>query len=168
MWRFTPRWFDNITVRWGGPRQQRSDQTAPARRRSDWSWALGLSSSPPPPSPSPSSSSSNFRTSASLHHGFSPDSRSALRRINFVDLTLSYHGNIPSVRSAPWICTALMETMSPQQGTMGQNRSDSLTGESKALTDSKKVTIVGADGDLTVDTCAWCFLGLVRLIRMNY
>ncbi|XP_056245613.1 rho GTPase-activating protein 20-like isoform X2 [Seriola aureovittata] len=31
-----------------------------------------------------------------------------------------------------------METMSPQQGTMGQNRSDSLTGESKALTDNKK------------------------------
>ncbi|GLD65805.1 rho GTPase-activating protein 20-like protein, partial [Lates japonicus] len=28
--------------------------------------------------------------------------------------------------------------MSPQQGTMGQNRSDSLTGESKALTDNKK------------------------------
>ncbi|XP_047457166.1 rho GTPase-activating protein 20-like isoform X2 [Mugil cephalus] len=31
-----------------------------------------------------------------------------------------------------------METMSPQQGTMGQNRSDSLTGESKALPDNKK------------------------------
>ncbi|XP_071337530.1 rho GTPase-activating protein 20 isoform X1 [Trachinotus anak] len=31
-----------------------------------------------------------------------------------------------------------METMSPQQGTMGQNRSDSLAGESKALSDSKK------------------------------
>lgn len=51
----------------------------------------------------------------------------------------SYHGNIPSVRSAPWIYAALMETMSPQQGTMGQNRSDSLTGESKALPDNKKV-----------------------------
>ncbi|XP_029315563.1 rho GTPase-activating protein 20 [Cottoperca gobio] len=31
-----------------------------------------------------------------------------------------------------------METMSPQQGTMGQNRSDSLTGENKTLTDNKK------------------------------
>nr|XP_046260288.1 rho GTPase-activating protein 20 [Scatophagus argus] len=31
-----------------------------------------------------------------------------------------------------------METMSPQQGTMGQNRSDSLTGESKTLPDNKK------------------------------
>nr|XP_033473638.1 rho GTPase-activating protein 20-like [Epinephelus lanceolatus] len=31
-----------------------------------------------------------------------------------------------------------METMSPQQGTMGQNRSDSLTGQSKALPDNKK------------------------------
>ncbi|KAF1382879.1 hypothetical protein PFLUV_G00148400 [Perca fluviatilis] len=31
-----------------------------------------------------------------------------------------------------------MENMSPQQGTMGQNRSDSLTGESKALPDNKK------------------------------
>ncbi|XP_023145687.2 rho GTPase-activating protein 20 [Amphiprion ocellaris] len=31
-----------------------------------------------------------------------------------------------------------METMSPQQGTMGQNRSDSLTGDSKALPDNKK------------------------------
>ncbi|CAK6968529.1 rho GTPase-activating protein 20 [Scomber scombrus] len=31
-----------------------------------------------------------------------------------------------------------METMSPQQGTMGQNRSDSLTGESKAIPDNKK------------------------------
>ncbi|XP_029386488.1 rho GTPase-activating protein 20 isoform X2 [Echeneis naucrates] len=31
-----------------------------------------------------------------------------------------------------------MDTMSPQQGTMGQNRSDSLTGETKALTDNKK------------------------------
>ncbi|XP_069569465.1 rho GTPase-activating protein 20 [Brachyistius frenatus] len=31
-----------------------------------------------------------------------------------------------------------METMSPQQGTMGQNRSESLTGESKALSDNKK------------------------------
>ncbi|XP_044073217.1 LOW QUALITY PROTEIN: rho GTPase-activating protein 20-like [Siniperca chuatsi] len=31
-----------------------------------------------------------------------------------------------------------METMSPQQGTMGQNRSDSLTVESKALPDNKK------------------------------
>ncbi|XP_019956282.2 rho GTPase-activating protein 20-like isoform X2 [Paralichthys olivaceus] len=36
------------------------------------------------------------------------------------------------------MCTALMETMSPQQGTMGQNRSDSLTGESKAPTENKK------------------------------
>lgn len=37
---------------------------------------------------------------------------------------------------------ALMETMSPQQGTIGQNRSGSLTGNSKfcALPDSKKVT----------------------------
>lgn len=52
---------------------------------------------------------------------------------------LTYHGNIPWVRSDPWIYTALMEIMSPQQGTMGQNRSDSLTGESKALPDSKKV-----------------------------
>lgn len=32
-----------------------------------------------------------------------------------------------------------METMSPQQGTMGQNRSDSLTGESKSLPENKKV-----------------------------
>ncbi|KAK1902880.1 Rho GTPase-activating protein 20 [Dissostichus eleginoides] len=32
----------------------------------------------------------------------------------------------------------LMESMSPQQGTMGQNRSDSLTGEGKALPDNKK------------------------------
>lgn len=46
-----------------------------------------------------------------------------------------------------------METMSPQQGTMGQNRSDSLTGENKALPDNKKVpvtllcgTFFGADG----------------------
>ncbi|KAM7406892.1 hypothetical protein PAMA_002877 [Pampus argenteus] len=31
-----------------------------------------------------------------------------------------------------------METMSPQQGTMGQNRFDSLTGDSKELPDSKK------------------------------
>ncbi|KAI3356063.1 hypothetical protein L3Q82_017327 [Scortum barcoo] len=31
-----------------------------------------------------------------------------------------------------------METMSPQQGTMGQNRSDSLTGDSKVLPDNKK------------------------------
>ncbi|XP_070832492.1 rho GTPase-activating protein 20 [Chaetodon trifascialis] len=31
-----------------------------------------------------------------------------------------------------------METMSPQQGTMGQNRSDSLTGESKTPPDNKK------------------------------
>ncbi|KAM3862447.1 rho GTPase-activating protein 20-like [Diretmus argenteus] len=31
-----------------------------------------------------------------------------------------------------------METMSPQQGTMEQNRSDSLTGQNKALPDSKK------------------------------
>lgn len=52
---------------------------------------------------------------------------------------LTYHGNIPWVCSDPWIYTALMEIMSPQQGTMGQNRSDSLTGESKALPDSKKV-----------------------------
>lgn len=54
---------------------------------------------------------------------------------------LTYHGNIPWVRSDPWIYTALMEIMSPQQGTMGQNRSDSLTGESKALPDSKKVPL---------------------------
>ena len=64
--------------------------------------------------------------------GSSPDKRWTYLR--------SYHGNIPSVRSAPWMCTALMETMSPQQGTMGQNRSDSLTGESKAPTENKKVT----------------------------
>ncbi|KAL3055980.1 hypothetical protein OYC64_018646 [Pagothenia borchgrevinki] len=32
----------------------------------------------------------------------------------------------------------LMESMSPQQGTMGQNRSDSLTGGGKALPDNKK------------------------------
>lgn len=32
-----------------------------------------------------------------------------------------------------------MESMSPQQGTMGQNRSDSLTAESKSLPENKKV-----------------------------
>ncbi|XP_014900544.1 rho GTPase-activating protein 20-like isoform X2 [Poecilia latipinna] len=34
--------------------------------------------------------------------------------------------------------TALMESMSPQQGSMGQNRSDSLTGDGKPLPDNKK------------------------------
>ncbi|XP_038158575.1 rho GTPase-activating protein 20 isoform X2 [Cyprinodon tularosa] len=33
---------------------------------------------------------------------------------------------------------ALMESMSPQQGSMGQNRSDSLTGDSKAVPENKK------------------------------
>ncbi|XP_035994844.1 rho GTPase-activating protein 20 isoform X2 [Fundulus heteroclitus] len=50
-----------------------------------------------------------------------------------------YDGNIPPVRSAPWMYTSLMESMPPQQGSMGQNRSDSLTGDSKALPDSKKM-----------------------------
>lgn len=53
---------------------------------------------------------------------------------------LSHHGNTQRLRSEPWIYSVLMETMSPQQGTMGQNRSDSLTRESKALpADNKKV-----------------------------
>lgn len=68
----------------------------------------------------------------------------------------SYHGNTLSERSDPWIYTVLMETMSPQQGTMGQNRSDSLTGDSKAPSDNKKVPVTtlcgtsGDDGVLTV------------------
>lgn len=65
-----------------------------------------------------------------------------------------YHGNITAGALDPVdSITALMETMSPQEGTMGQNRSDSLTGESKALPDNKKVPVtllcsaVGADGE---------------------
>ncbi|MEQ2221131.1 hypothetical protein ILYODFUR_012547 [Ilyodon furcidens] len=34
--------------------------------------------------------------------------------------------------------TALMESMSPQQWSMGQNRSDSLTGDGKVLLENKK------------------------------
>lgn len=94
--------------------------------------------------------------STPLHHGLSSGSCPALRRITFGLLSWEYR--LQSVRSAPWIYTALMETMSPQQGTMGQNRSDSLTGESKAPQDNKKVPVtlfcrtVGSAGVLTLDT----------------
>lgn len=65
----------------------------------------------------------------------------------------SCHGNILYARLDPWIYAALMETMSPQQDTMGQKRSDSLTGESKALPDNKKVT----SGHVSLrNLCFWC------------
>lgn len=67
------------------------------------------------------------------NHGCSRGAFPALRRIKWT--LRGCDGNIPE----PWIYAALMETMSPQQGTMGENRSDSLTGELKPLPENKKV-----------------------------
>lgn len=84
----------------------------------------------------------------------------------------SYHGNTVSGRSDPWIYTVLMETMSPQQGTMGQNRSDSLTGDSKAPSDNKKVPVTplcGTSGDdavLRVCALTRCVTFLVILLKL--
>lgn len=83
----------------------------------------------------------------------------------------SYHGNTLSERSDPWIYTVLMETMSPQQGTMGQNRSDSLTGDSKAPSDNKKVPVAplcGTCGDEVLTVCALrCARSLIIIIIIS-